>query len=104
MWFVNLCEMHYYMQKEKIYLYFPTYIHTYIHTYIRKKEIICNIFLHLINIHRYKRAVCHLILVDYICLPMYKLPVECEFLNATREEAVSAMKEGRHIPHKVKPS
>ena len=32
---------------------------------------------------RYKRVVCRLILIDYICFPMYSLPFECQFLNET---------------------
>jgi len=33
---------------------------------------------------RYARAICHLIMLDYICLPEYNLPQECQYLNATR--------------------
>jgi len=35
---------------------------------------------------RYKRMVCQLILVDYICFPMYSLPTECQHLNKTISE------------------
>jgi hypothetical protein len=37
------------------------------------------------------RAVCHLILVDYVCLPMYALPLECQHLNRTRDAALTAL-------------
>jgi hypothetical protein len=50
---------------------------------------------------QYTRAVCHLILVDYICLPMYPLPPECQFLNATRAAAEAAVRAGRPVPHKM---
>jgi hypothetical protein len=29
------------------------------------------------------RALCHLILIDYVCFPEYELPFECAFLNTT---------------------
>ena len=29
----------------------------------------------------YKKVVCHLILVDYVCFPNYKLPDECSYLQ-----------------------
>jgi len=47
---------------------------------------------------RYMRALCHLLLVDYICLPNYPLPAECGFLNRTRESAVLSIQQGRTIP------
>mmetsp|Transcript_9081 Transcript_9081/g.13529 ORF Transcript_9081/g.13529 Transcript_9081/m.13529 type:complete len:322 (+) Transcript_9081:342-1307(+) len=50
---------------------------------------------------RYKRAICHLLLVDYVCLPMYALPPECQFLNRTREAAIAAVSRGQIIPHKI---
>jgi len=50
---------------------------------------------------KYKRAICHLLLVDYVCLPMYDLPVECHFLNRTRDAAINAVSKGRVIPHKI---
>ena len=46
----------------------------------------------------YMRAVCHLILVDFICLPFYPLPIDCQFLNRTREVAVNAVLAGRIVP------
>eukprot|EP00597_Dinobryon_sp_UTEXLB2267_P005175 CAMPEP_0170077182 /NCGR_PEP_ID=MMETSP0019_2-20121128/14052_1 /TAXON_ID=98059 /ORGANISM="Dinobryon sp., Strain UTEXLB2267" /LENGTH=248 /DNA_ID=CAMNT_0010289361 /DNA_START=335 /DNA_END=1081 /DNA_ORIENTATION=+ len=50
---------------------------------------------------RYKQAICHLILVDYICLPSYTLPLDCQFLNATRDNAMAAVKEDKYVPHKI---
>jgi len=44
---------------------------------------------------RYTQAICHLILVDYICLPSYTMPVECQFLNQTREAAIAAVHAGQ---------
>lgn len=35
----------------------------------------------------YKMAVCHLILVDYVCFPNYKLPDECSYLQEEVEAA-----------------
>ena len=29
------------------------------------------------------RAICHLILIDYICFPEYNLPPQCQFLEGT---------------------
>ena len=49
---------------------------------------------------RYARAICHLILIDYICLPMYPLPDICSFLNATRRNAESALDKKTIIPWK----
>eukprot|EP01036_Dinobryon_divergens_P022949 gene22949-31255_t len=34
----------------------------------------------------YARAICNLVLIDYVCLPSYKLPRECEFLQHARSE------------------
>mmetsp|Transcript_25510 Transcript_25510/g.36596 ORF Transcript_25510/g.36596 Transcript_25510/m.36596 type:complete len:145 (+) Transcript_25510:703-1137(+) len=50
---------------------------------------------------RYKQAICHLILIDYVCLPMYALPLECQHLNATRDAAIEAVTHGLPVPHKV---
>ncbi len=47
---------------------------------------------------RYTKAVCHLLLIDYVCLPEYSLPENCHFLNASRELAVDALKKGVHLP------
>jgi hypothetical protein len=41
---------------------------------------------------RYKRMVCQLLLLDYVCLPMYSLPKECEFLDNTVKEVRNSMK------------
>ncbi len=35
----------------------------------------------------YKKAICHLILVDYVCFPNYKLPDECSYLQEEVEAA-----------------
>ena len=50
---------------------------------------------------RYLRALCHLLLVDYVCLPMYVLPSPCQFLNATRRAAESALDQGKELPYVV---
>jgi hypothetical protein len=47
---------------------------------------------------QYLRAICYLLLVDYVCLPMYALPGPCQFLNATRRAAEEALAEGKEIP------
>ena len=36
----------------------------------------------------YLRAVCNLVLVDFVCLPFYKLPKGCEYLEDARQHAV----------------
>ena len=41
------------------------------------------------------RALCHLILIDYVCFPEYALPIECHFLNNT-------VLEGRRLLEKKK--
>ena len=46
----------------------------------------------------YLRALCYMLLVDYVCLPMYALPGPCQFLNATRRAAEEALDEGKDIP------
>eukprot|EP01036_Dinobryon_divergens_P034481 gene34481-44555_t len=48
---------------------------------------------------QYLRAVCYMLLVDYVCLPMYVLPGPCQFLNATRRAAEEALAEGKELPH-----
>ena len=35
----------------------------------------------------YLRVLCHILLVDYVCLPHYSLPRECGYLNQSRAEA-----------------
>ena len=47
---------------------------------------------------RYSRAICQLILIDYVCLPMYALPPKCMFLNSTRHAAMEAVRLGRVVP------
>ena len=47
----------------------------------------------------YLRALCYMLLVDYVCLPMYALPGPCQFLNATRRAAERALVEGKELPH-----
>lgn len=39
----------------------------------------------------YARAMCNLVLVDYVCLPSYKLPRECKFLHDARSEGVNIL-------------
>ena len=46
----------------------------------------------------YKRALCHFLLIDYVCLPEYPLPVDCLFLNATLHLAREALLSRREIP------
>lgn len=48
---------------------------------------------------KYKRALCHLLLIDYICLPEYPLPNDCLFLNATLHAAREALSLKKTIPH-----
>mmetsp|Transcript_3017 Transcript_3017/g.4605 ORF Transcript_3017/g.4605 Transcript_3017/m.4605 type:complete len:366 (-) Transcript_3017:332-1429(-) len=48
---------------------------------------------------KYKRALCHLLLIDYICLPEYPLPYDCLFLNATLTAAREALLMKKTIPH-----
>mmetsp|Transcript_27403 Transcript_27403/g.37768 ORF Transcript_27403/g.37768 Transcript_27403/m.37768 type:complete len:155 (-) Transcript_27403:148-612(-) len=50
---------------------------------------------------RFAKAICHLVLVDYVCLPSYKLPKECEFLSNIRDVAVAAVREGKVIPYSI---
>lgn len=33
------------------------------------------------------RAICHFVLIDYICIDSYSLPENCQFLNKTVELA-----------------
>jgi len=47
---------------------------------------------------KYLRAICYLLLVDYVCLPSYSLPVGCQYLNQTREAAQLALSKGDDIP------
>ena len=47
---------------------------------------------------RYSRAICQLLLIDYVCLPMYALPPKCMFLNDTRNAAMEAIRLGRVVP------
>ena len=39
----------------------------------------------------YLEAICHILLVDYICLPRYALPPQCQYLNQTRADAVAML-------------
>lgn len=48
---------------------------------------------------KYKRAFCHMLLIDYICLPEYPLPMDCLFLNETMHRARRALERGEQIPH-----
>ena len=34
---------------------------------------------------QYGRAICHIMLIDYVCLPKFSLPPECQFLSEKRE-------------------
>ena len=47
---------------------------------------------------KYLRAICYLLLVDYVCLPVYALPKGCQHLNQAREAAQLALGEGVDIP------
>ena len=42
----------------------------------------------------YARVVCHLVLIDYVCLPEYALPPACQFLAGAREEGVRLLTNG----------
>eukprot|EP01036_Dinobryon_divergens_P022759 gene22759-31049_t len=46
---------------------------------------------------RFIRAICHLLLIDYVCLPMYVLPAECQFLRDARHAAAEALKRKEHV-------
>lgn len=37
------------------------------------------------------RAICHLILIDYICFPEYKLPPPCKFLEDKLKEGTALL-------------
>lgn len=50
------------------------------------------------NDFRYSRAICQLLLIDYVCLPMYTLPPKCMFLNDTRYAAMEAIRLGHVAP------
>lgn len=50
------------------------------------------------NDRSFARAFCHLLLIDYICLPMYTLPETCAFLNTTRIVAMDFIRRGRVVP------
>ena len=43
----------------------------------------------------YLRALCHLLLLDYVCLPEYELPLACAFLQPLRTEIQREEKERR---------
>ena len=43
------------------------------------------------------RALCHLLLIDYVCLPMYALPEGCNFLKETRVAAMEALKRREYV-------
>lgn len=45
----------------------------------------------------YARAICHLLLVDYVCLPSYPLPEQCAFLSKTRAAAEKALSSSNEI-------
>ena len=47
---------------------------------------------------KYKRAICHLLLIDYVCLPEYPLPSDCLFLNETMHRARQALHRKQEIP------
>ena len=40
----------------------------------------------------YKKALCALYLVDYVCLPEYALPPECAHLEETRMQAENSLR------------
>jgi len=65
----------------------------------KTQEILINLFK---SEPQYQRAICHLLLADYVCLPMYKLPEGCSFLSKTREAAEAAIKKNEIVsPHVV---
>ncbi len=39
----------------------------------------------------YLRALCEILLIDYICLPYYELPWQCSYLKDRREEGMSIL-------------
>ena len=47
---------------------------------------------------KYKRAICHFLLIDYVCLPEYPLPEDCLFLNDTLHRAREALRRRQEIP------
>ena len=47
---------------------------------------------------KYKRAICHFLLIDYVCLPEYPLPEDCLFLNDTLHRAREALHRRQEIP------
>jgi hypothetical protein len=57
-----------------------------------------NVLIDLLHSHpEYMRAICHLILVDYVCLPDYPMPKSCGFLNRTREAVIRSVRKGLMI-------
>lgn len=48
--------------------------------------------------NHYLRAICHLILVDYVCLSAYSLPEGCQFLTQARDNAVAALSRNEFLP------
>lgn len=51
-----------------------------------------NVLKHLfVEKYVYLKVVCHLILVDYVCFPNYKLPDECSYLQEEVEAARSLL-------------
>eukprot|EP01036_Dinobryon_divergens_P032601 gene32601-42221_t len=47
---------------------------------------------------KYTKAICHILLIDYVCLPEYSLPEECQFLNQSKTMAVNALRRGVTLP------
>ena len=50
---------------------------------------------------QYLRAICHLLLVDYVCLPSYALPPQCQYLSKTRDAAREALEKRLEIPYEI---
>ena len=46
---------------------------------------------------KFSRAFCHLLLIDYICLPKYILPSKCMFLSSIRDAAIAAILSNRFV-------
>jgi hypothetical protein len=44
-----------------------------------------------LNNTKYMEAICRLLLVDYVCLPIYPLPTSCQGLESTRKEMIGTL-------------
>jgi len=50
---------------------------------------------------KYLRSLCYLLLIDYVCLPLYSLPPGCEYLEPLRMKAAQAVKLGVKLDFEV---